>query len=214
MAFTVTFPTTGPMPAADDVASWLIDRGEPFEREGTDNLALRALPVRLVLSDQAHLQAHLGVHSTATLTRLVDMLFALSVHIGSDVKLTGIGAVTRASLWLRLADEQDRIRISEALVRAAEHGKMDEVSKRLWAVIAALRPGHDDRWDTTQSCIVEIKEVGDIQGISLEEAQWHDQSAQVGDTISVPIAGSVHSLAWRWLSEAYPGLAEAEHTLH
>ena len=37
---------------------------------------------------------------------------------------------------------------------------------------------------------------------------------EVGDVVSVPVKGMLHCLAWRWLSEAYPGIAEAEHTIH
>ena len=146
------------------------------------------------------------------LTRMVDVLFDVSVRAGADVSLAGTGEVTRAGLWMRLADEQDRQRIAESLFRAKEHGSGDEVHKRLWAVLAALRKGHDDRWDASSQRIVELVEVG--QGVSVEEAAWHTENAAVGDEISIPVESHLHILVWRWLSEAYPGIAEAEHTLH
>ena len=54
----------------------------------------------------------------------------------------------------------------------------------------------------------EHEEVGADGGLTLEEAAWLDPEAQLGDLVSVPIDGYLHSLGWRWLSEAYPGLAE------
>ncbi len=134
------------------------------------------------------------------------------MRAGADVRLVGHGAVTRSLLWMLLADEQDRLRITGALQRAEEHGHRDEVYKRMWGVLSTLRTGHDDRWDTASERVVECVEVGD--GISLEEAAWHTEDPKSGDQIRIPVAGFLHCLVWRWLSEAYPGIAEAEHTLH
>ncbi len=213
MAFTVTFPTSGPVCSAEELASWLTDRGEPFAQEGPSTLAMRAMPIRFVAApDQSALQAHLEVTSTVPLTRMVDVLFEVSMRAGADVSLAGAGLVTRSALWMQLADEQDRLRIAESLSRAVEHGNADEVHKRLWAVLATLRTGHDDRWDATQERIVELVEVG--ESIPLDAARWHTDDPNIGDVIGVPVQGWLHSLVWRWLSEAYPGIAEAEHTLH
>jgi hypothetical protein len=213
MAFTVTFPASGPPVAVSELAAWLTEQGEPFSLEGEDTLSLRALPLRFVSSpESASLKAQLDVTSTATIERMVDVLFVVSMRAGADVVLAGHGPVTRAALWMRLADEQDRLRIAEALQRAGETGSRDEIHKRLWAVLATLRQGHDDRWDANQERVVELVEVGD--GISEDEALWHVQDARKGDVIPVPVVGTLHCLVWRWLSEAYPGIAEAEHTLH
>jgi hypothetical protein len=213
VAFTVIFPTSGPVCSAPELVGWLTDRGEAFSEDGPTTVVLRALPIRFVVSpDQEALQAHLEVTSGVPLTRLVDVLFEVSMRAGSDVRLAGVGQVTRAALWMRLADEQDRLRIAEALQRAAEHGNADEVHKRLWAVLATLRSGHDDRWDTQQQRVVELVEVG--EGISREQAAWHTTDPDTGDVIRVAVDGWLHCLVWRWLSEAYPGIAEAEHTLH
>ena len=46
---------------------------------------------------------------------------------------------------------------------------------------------------------------------------FHDQVfcfTPKGDLVALPVVGQVHCLVWRWLVEAYPGIAEAEHTLH
>ena len=199
------------------VAEWLTAHGEPFEAEGEDTLVLRALPVRFVAARDAEtLQAHLEVTATVPLTRVVDLLFGVSVEAGADVRLTGEGEITRSALWMRLADEQDRVRLEEALDRASDHGNREEVLTRLWAVVAALRPKRDDRWDVGSARIVEMLEVGALDGISLDQAQWHVEDPQLGDVIPVPVHNSlhVHTLAWRWLSEAYPGLAESHATLH
>ncbi len=213
MAFTVTFPASGPPCTASMLADWLTERGEPFVEEGDDTLVLRALPVRFVASSaNASLVAHLDVTSSAALTRLVDVLFDVSVRAGADVRLAGTGEVTRAALWIRLADEQDRLRIAESLLRAREHGSADEVHKRLWAVLATLRTGHDDRWDAQTQRIVELVEVG--KHVSVEQAAWHVEEPLEGQEISIPVQSYLHTLVWRWLSEAYPGIAEAEHTLH
>jgi len=100
----------------------------------------------------------------------------------------------------------------EAVERAGIHGRREEVAQRLWQIISAVRPGHDDRWDANNHRIVELMEIG--EGVSLEAAQQHLDDPQLGELIGIPIATSMHVLTWRWLSEAYPGLAEAEHTFH
>ena len=213
MAFTVTFPATSPTCTVATLEEWLTERGEPFLQEGEDTVVLRALPVRFVASPKSpSLVAQIDITSGVALSRMVDVLFDVSVRAGADVNLVGTGAVTRAGLWIRLADEQDRLRIAESLDRAREHGSADEVHKRLWAVLATLRPGHDDRWDAQTERVVERVEVGNA--LSLEEAAWHSEDAKEGDEISIPVQSYLHTLVWRWLSEAYPGIAEAEHTLH
>ncbi|MEO0600777.1 MAG: hypothetical protein AAF211_05035 [Myxococcota bacterium] len=213
MAFTVTFPSTSPPPPVEELGAWLTDRGEPFAPDGEDCLALRALPIRFVASpDNATLKAQLDVTSRSSVARMVDVLFEVSVNAQADVVLAGVGEVNRSMLWMHLSDEQDRVRIAGALTRAREHGQHDEIHKRLWSVIAVQRPGHDDRWDAQQERIVELVEVGD--GITLEQAAWHAEAPREGDVIPVPVHGSLHILVWRWLSEAYPGIAESEHTLH
>lgn len=215
MSFTVTFPTSGLCPSNEQVASWLKDYGEPFECDGTDGVVLRALPVRFVTaSDQTFLKAKLEVNSIVPLARVVSLLFHISVEAGADVRLDGSGGTTRSGLWMMLADEQDRVRIAEALRRAEEHGNREDINTRLWAVIGTLRPNCDDRWDVKKRRIVELHEVG--EGISLSQAAWHADSPQLGDVVGVPVDHShhVHTLVWRWLSEAYPSLAEHHNTLH
>lgn len=206
MAFTVTFPSTAPPPPVPALAEWLTERGEPFLPDGEDTLSLRALPVRFVASHKdASLKAQLEVVPDLALTRLVDTLFEVSMRAGTDVNLAGHGPVSRSQLWLRLADEQDRMRIARALARAREHGNADEVHKRLWAMIACLREDHDDRWDAAGERIVAMLEVG--ESISVEDARWHTEDPKPGDSIAVPVTGELHILVWRWLSEAYPGLS-------
>lgn len=203
MAFTVTFRSASPPPVAASVAEWLTERGEPFAAEG-EELALLAVPVRFVASSP-HLVARIDVTANLALSRVVDTLHDVSLRAGADLSLAGRGMVTRPQLELLLADEQDRLRIVAALALAREQGDADEVHKRLWAAIASLRPGHDDRWDTSAERVVELREVG--TGIGLEQARWHDGSARAGDVVAVPVDGFVHCLVWRWLSEAYPRLA-------
>lgn len=215
MAFTVTFPTSGPMPEPDVIADWLRERGEPFSCPAPSCLQLRAIDLRIdIAPDQDSMKVLIDVTSTVSLTRVVDLVFELSIRVGADVRLTGQGEVTRGSLWMRLADEQDRIRIGEALQRAEIHGNREEVGKRLWQVVAAIRPGKDDRWDVNRQQIVELMEIGAPDGISLADAAWHTDEPEAGDVIAVGIEGVVHTLAWRWLSEAYPGLAEHDFTFH
>lgn len=208
MAFTLTFPTTGSHPSPADVAGWLSEQGEPFEPEGSGTFALKALPMRLVTAEGGAMQAWVEVTSRAPLVRMIDLLFNLSVRAGSDVRLAGTGEMTRARLWMRLADEQDRVRIGESLDRADDRGNRDEVLTKLWAVLAVIQPGRDLRWDAGQRRIVELVEVGAPDGISVEEASWLVEGAAAGDVVPKPIEGCLHILAWRWLSEAYPGLAE------
>ena len=210
MAFTVVFPTSGEKLGADMVANWLTERGEPFDWDTPSTLALRALPVRLVIGENDHIHAHLEVTSEVSLSRMLEMLYALSVLAGADVRLLGVGEVTRSHLWLRLADEQDRLRISGAVERADESGQREEVLHKLWPVIAAIREGCDDRWDARRERIVELKEVGAADGIGLEEAAWHIDNPTEGTVVGLPIEGSnMHTLAWRWLCDTYPGIAES-----
>ena len=206
MAFTVTFRNSDSAPSPDAVEDWLTELGEPLERVSKERLALKALPIELLVPAGGQMQAQLGVTPVVPLQRVVDLLFSLSVRAGADVRLTGHGSVIRPQLWVRLADEQDRLRIAEALERADERGNHAEVVNQLWQVLAALRPGADVRWDAAKRRVVELKEVG--QGISIEDASWHDEAANPGDTVAVPVEGYLCIPAWRWLSEAHPGLAE------
>jgi hypothetical protein len=205
VAFTLTFKTSDPPPPVATLCEWLTERGEPSAVEGEDTVALRALPMRFVTgSGQGSLRAQLDLVPQLALTRVVDTVFEVSNRIGADVHLAGRGEVSRPELWMLLADAQDRLRIAAALKVAREHGDADEVHKRLWALIASLRPGRDDRWDAVAERVVELVEVG--PGIALDQARWHKADAAEGDLVPVPVEGFVHCLVWRWLSEAYPRL--------
>jgi hypothetical protein len=209
MAWTVTFPTAGRSPEPEEVEGWVTQLGEPFERDGPNSLLLRALPVRLVVIPKEHgFQAHIDVTLTAPLVRLVDLIFTLSVRAGADVRLAGTGEATRSSLWLRLADEQDRQRLARAIQLAQEQGKKDEVVRGLWSVLGAIVPDRDVRWDVARSRVVELKEVDQPGGISLEDAAFLVENPSPGDVVTVPVEGHPHVVAWRWLSEAFPGLSD------
>lgn len=208
MAFTFTFPATARQPAPEEVAAWFTEHGEAFEAEGPYSLALRGLPVRVIAVPGEPLQAHVDVTTTTPLVRVVDLLFELSNRAATDVRLAGVGKVDRASLWLRLADEQDRLRIARALVHAAEQGRRDEVVRGLWGVLAAACPGRDIRWDAGREHIVELKEVGGPTGMPVEEAAFLLEDPETGDVAVVEVHDDLHLVAWRWLSEAHPGLAD------
>ncbi len=212
MAFTLTFPTSAALPSASEVAEWLHQRGEPVELVGEHMVQLRALDLRIEV-DERQARARLEMAPELPLSRVVDLLFDLSIFLGADVRLTGVGEVSRGMLWMALADDQDRVRIATALERARLLGKSEEVGAKLWQIVSAVRPGCDDRWDSTHERVVELKEVGAADGISIADAAWHVDDPEPGDVIPVPVEGHVHILAWRWLSEAYPGLAESEHSL-
>lgn len=210
MAITVVFPTSGEKLGAEMVANWLMERGEPFDWDTPSTLALRALPVRLVMGENHHIHAQIELNPEVSLSRMLEMLYGLSMLAGADVRLLGVGEVTRSHLWLRLADEQDRLRISGAVERADESGQREEVLHKLWPVIAAIREGCDDRWDARRQRIVELKEVGGAHGIALEEAAWHVDNPTEGSVVGLPIEGAnMHTLAWRWLCDTYPGIAES-----
>jgi len=214
VAFTVIIHTTGTLPSADAFAEWLTHQGEPFEYEGPQHLGLRGLPVRMIVEDGSHeIQAQIDVDPNVPIMRLVDLLFDLSVVAGADVRLAGIGSISRPELWMRLADDQDRQRIARALDKASEHGNHEEVIRRLWAILNVLSPNKDVRWSAEQNCIVEMREIGAEGGISVEEARWHIPDASIGDLIATKLPGFLHSLAWRWLSEAYPALNDTRFSL-
>jgi hypothetical protein len=210
MAFTVVFPTNGEALSPEEVANWLTERGEPFDQDTPKTLALRALPVRLVIGENDYIHAHIEVTSGVPLSRMLEMLYALSCLARADVRLLGVGEVSRSQLWLRLADEQDRLRINGAVDRASESGQREELLHQLWPVIAAIREGSDDRWDVRRGRIVELKEVGTEDGIGIDEAAWHIDNPVEGATVGLPVEGtSIHTLAWRWLTDTYPGIAES-----
>ena len=179
--------------------------GEPFEESPT-GLALEAIPLRIDRDHTGQPVVHLHVTTDLLLSRLVGLVFDLSMHLGADVELAGSDTVSRAEMWMRIADEQDRLRIGEALERAAEQGRREEVVRGLWAVLGCLREGRDIRWDAKRKMAVELREVGD--GISAHDAAEHAPNPSPGDLVAVPIKdeGELHILAWRWLSEAYPSL--------
>lgn len=210
MPFVVSFPDRpDTRPPLSEVARWLQDRGEPCEAIVPDEraLVLRALPVRVTQGDDGAYTAHLQPTARAPVSRIVALIFDLSTALHADVSLRGVEQ-TRASLWLELADEQDRQRIVGALVRAEDRGNRDEVLQRLWPQIAALRPGRDLRWDVARARIVEHQAVGDH--LSLEAARRLDPDAALGGAIAVPVTDPLHVLAWRWLVDAYPTLAEPD----
>ena len=208
MATTVSFPTSGSQPPIDDVASWLTENGEPFAQEGLESLALRAVPITLVFRDDAALRAHLDLTSSAKVDRMVQVLYDLALLVGADVCVAETGKITRGELWLRLSDEQDRMRIAEALQRADAMGRLGAVSTAMWGVLVAAVPGRDVRWDTTRQSVVELLEVGAEGGISLEEAAWHAEAPSPGDIIARPLTGGQsHLVLWRWLHESHPSIA-------
>ncbi len=196
----------GPGSARPDLPRWLTERGEPFEVEG-DALVLRALPVRIDLRPDGPVVTHVGLTARTPLARLVGLVFDLSSHLHADVVVEG-RAETRGAIWLRLSDEQDRLRIVAALARAEERGNREEVLLRMWPVIAEIRPGHDDRWDTASERIVELLEVG--EDITLEDATVEHPGIAEGDAVRLPVHLPAHVVAWRWLADAYPGLAEQD----
>ncbi len=208
MAFTITFTTTE-HPTMEAVKDWLTEEGEPFELVGPSSLQLRALPVQVVTSTDAPLQARLEINTKVPLQRLIDLLFAISIKAGADVSLAGKGEVSRPELWLQLADDQDRQRIDHALQAASDRGNGD-VARRLWALLSTLDIGKDLRWNANCACVVELKEVGSEGGLTMEEANWLAEDPHHGDVISVPTTTNHHILAWRWLKEAYPGLIEEQ----
>ncbi len=59
VAYTISFPTNGPLPGTGDIAQWLTEQGEPFEVDGDNQLSLRALPVRIEF-DHATIMASVG----------------------------------------------------------------------------------------------------------------------------------------------------------
>ena len=214
MAFTVTLHTGGALPPMESLTSWLTEQGEPYDIEGPQHLGFLGLPIRLnIANDESVIRVQIDVAPQVPLMRLVDLLFDLSVVAGADVNLAGTGPVNRPALWMLLADEQDRQRVAEALTSSKEYGNHEEVVRRLWSVLNVLQPGHDIRWSIEQSRIVEMKEVGAEGGISIEEASWHAPDAQLGQLVAVQVSGYLHSSAWRWLSEAYPGLCATNYSI-
>jgi hypothetical protein len=198
----IALQTSGELPATQAMTSWLTEQGEPFTLED-DRIVLRALPVSVEPEGVHELGVQVVLTFTTPVMRAVDLIFDLSVLAGADV-VVAEDRTNRAGLWLRLADEQDRMRIAMALALAKERGSADEVLRRLWAVLHSLHPQQDVRWSAEVEAIVRLEEVGAPDGVPLEAAG----DRQIGDLVPRRLPGAPHLLVWRWLSEAYPSLAE------
>lgn len=186
-----TFPSMLPAPNAERLCAWMALRGEPCLADG-DQVTLRALPAVLQTpAGPGALTARIEVTADLPITRLVDLLFDVSVLVGSDVHLVGHGEVTRAGLWLAMVDEVDRRRLAAAIRRAEDHGNKADVLDRLWALASTSCGGSDVRWDAARSRFVELHE-------------------ETGDNRLVPVPADrmLHVIAWRWLCDAWPGVAE------
>lgn len=191
--YTLSFPSGAGGCTMQQVENCLRERGESYAPGNDGELALRSLPLSLrIAPDTGVLNAQAEVTSAVPLARMIDVLFDLSVQVGGDVVLDNAGAVRRADLWVLWSDEQDRVRLGAALQRASEHSNSDEVHRRMWAILSALNENGDVRWDAKNMRVVRVGDV--VPGRSA-------------------VAGNIHSLLWRWLSETYPGIAEAEHTI-
>ena len=206
MDFTIRFPTGGPSTDLEALVGWLTERGEPCE--GVDRgVSLLALPVTFMWDEDVLLVTS-RVTPNLALSRLVDLVFAVSLQVGGDAVLEEVGPVSRPELWLLLADEQDRLRIGAALERSRQLGNSNDVMRHLWSVVHTLRRGKDDRWDAARERIVEVVEVGD-GGLSVLDARRVDPEVSDGDEVTLPVQGYVHTLAWRWFAETYPSIAES-----
>ena len=78
-------PATGDVPSADG-AEWLTQQGEPFEYEGPQNLGYGASCPISCGTDALSFRHRLMWTQTYP-SRLVDLLFDLSVVAGADVRL-------------------------------------------------------------------------------------------------------------------------------
>ncbi len=187
MSLRLTLHTAGPMPPLSALQEWLTERGEAYERDG-DRVRLLALPVVVEALDEATFSVVLSIAGGTPLVRLVDLVFELSLVTGSDVSERE-RRMSRSELWLRVADEQDRLRIASAMKLAEDRGNLDDVARRVWAILNALRPGRDVRWSSQDESIVWVSE----DGTTREAVDPSDR---------------MHLVIFRWLSEAHPSLLE------
>ncbi len=183
---TLTLTSRLALPSVTGVAAWLTDSGEPVVVDDR-RIVLRALGAFLV-HEGSQLVAHIDLAASTPVVRLVDLLFDLSSHIGSDLHDAAGTTVTRPTVWFQLAAEQDRIRVGSALARSLEHGVRQVMVQRLWALGASLFPDRDVRWDVTSARFVEVVGEGPVLR-------------------SLPDDRAANLLAWRYLSEAWPGVA-------
>ncbi|HMV67805.1 MAG TPA: hypothetical protein PKA64_13230 [Myxococcota bacterium] len=200
MTFEYLFPTATFDPSPADLDAWLTSQGEPCEEDGAAR-RLRALPVEL-RPDPVGLRAGITLTPDTPLPRLVGLLFELALWLGTDLHRVGAGRVTRGQAWMQLADEQDRLRLARAIDRAG--GRIDDVLHGLWTLLQALGRGRDLRWDPRMRRIAELAEVhppGDDDEITVTDSTDPDT------VLAFPLHGGVHTLAWRWLSDAFPSLS-------
>ncbi len=187
----LSFPSIVPCPPSERLGAWLAQRGEPCAID-QERVTLRALPVSFVApAGIGSLTSGVDITADLPITRLVDLLFDVSVLVGADVHLIGHGEVTRSYLWLAMVDEVDRKRLAGAVRRAEEHGNKQDVLQRLWALASTLCPGCDVRWDAQRRRFMELRE---------ETGENH--------LVQVPPDRMLHVLAWRWLTDAWPAVAE------
>lgn len=192
MTLPLKLRTAASVPGIDALAAWLNEQGEPFEVDPPSTFELRAIPVQLTRTEDGA-TAHITLTPSANLTRLLRLVFDLSDYLGADVHHAG-SPIGRSQLWLTLAEDQDRLRIGAALDRAAAQNQRDDVLNGLWTLLSTLGLGRDLRWDATQTRVVEVIE--DPNG-----------SADT-DLTQAPDDPTLHIIAWRWLAETWPSLAD------
>ena len=203
MGFSFTFPQTRAGDEDDEPTSlteWLTGQGEPFEVED-GVLRLRALPVRLTEGSDG-LKLAVDLRARVPLARLIGLLYELALWLGTDVHLGG-RPVDRGTAWIRLADEQDRLRIADAIDHAGP--RTDEVLAGLWQVLRACGRKRDLRWDPRARAIVEV---GMHPEVIEDATTMATDDTDPGALIAWPVHDGVHILAWRWLAETWPAFSD------
>lgn len=198
----------GADPVAPDLAeisASLAAMGEAFELGGPDEpgvIHLRALPVVLRRTER-DLSAEIALTPSVPIARLLALIYDLALQLGGEVTLDGASPTERAAAWLCFADDQDRLRIARAIDRA--EGRAEEVLRGLWDILVVLGQGRDLRWHPREARIVEVDrgELGLEDEPTLSEEEVMDPLLTVREA-----APGTHILAWRWLTEAWPALAE------
>jgi len=202
VSISLEFRTGRPVASVAEVADWFLNQGEPCEPQGPTTIALLALPVHLILHPH-RMEAQIDLTPKVPLHRLVRVMADLAIQLGAETVFHE-RTMGRSELWLVLAEEQDRMRIQDALDRAEALHCRSEVLTQLWQLLGAMGQGRDLRWDLSSHRIIEFVDTGPL-----------DATEDTVDTVTTQAPGPLrplqpfeqaHITAWRWLSEAWPNL--------
>ncbi len=206
---TVTFDVLLGEPITDAAAviRGLALLGEPLEPgELPEVFEHRGLRMQgEVLGARMRLTAQL--HGRTAVDHVLTFVHDLAAQWGGEVALTEVDGerrhvTDRAALWITLADLRDRLRLVGAI--EGDRDTRAEVLRGLWALLQVWGAAMELRY---------LPDLGRI--VAVRPRRGHASTTETEDTefdaLDTPAHQAplgTHLVAWRWLEETWPSLAE------